>query len=89
MSENNECSFCLEKINKSMNYTITECGHEFHTKCILNILQRYDNCPLCRKILINHISENSNSDNDSNDNIEWTIFHCFFLTCKVKCCRQP
>lgn len=48
-----ECSFCLEIIDIHKNYTITECRHKFHSKCIFRIIQQYDNCPLCNRELIN------------------------------------
>jgi hypothetical protein len=49
-----ECSICLVSLtNKSEEklYTTT-CGHVFHIDCIHNWLKSSDNCPYCRKILI-------------------------------------
>lgn len=42
-----ECSICYNKIS-SLN-TKLSCGHEFHTNCIDDWLERSSSCPLCRK----------------------------------------
>lgn len=44
----NECCICLELIN-DVNVAITECGHKFHTSCLLKCK---NGCPLCRKTLV-------------------------------------
>ena len=60
---NDECSFCLEKIDYNKNYTITKCSHKFHSDCIFRILQRYNKCPICCRILN---SENIELDLENN-----------------------
>ena len=44
----NECSVCLENIGQK-NFSVLECGHTFHTSCILRCQNR---CPLCRSSII-------------------------------------
>ena len=44
----NECCICLESIN-DVNVAITECGHKFHTSCLMKCKNE---CPLCRKTLV-------------------------------------
>lgn len=46
-----ECAICLENYYKNC-YTVLQCKHTFHTKCIIkNMIVgiQKDNCPLCRK----------------------------------------
>ena len=50
------CSICLQDfVNKSTNplestYKIPECGHTFHTNCLMQWFRREQRCPLCRDI---------------------------------------
>ena len=44
-----ECPICYEVILKRINKTITECGHVFHSTCIIqHVLLNNIACPLCR-----------------------------------------
>lgn len=48
-----ECAICLEDCHKNC-YTVLQCKHKFHTKCIIkNMIVgiQKDVCPLCRKNL--------------------------------------
>lgn len=54
---NDECSFCLNRIDPSKNYTITNCIHKFHSDCIFKVVQRYNKCPICNRDLIMEIVE--------------------------------
>ncbi len=42
-----ECCICLEPMTE-VNVAITECGHKYHTSCLI---QCKNGCPLCRKKL--------------------------------------
>ena len=44
-----ECSICLEKLEKNNSVVILECGHKFHDKCIKNWMKIKKTCPICRK----------------------------------------
>jgi hypothetical protein len=50
-STNTCCAICLDeqKINES--WSILNCTHEFHDKCIKNWLQRNNTCPTCRYLV--------------------------------------
>ena len=74
-----ECSYCLNEIDPEINYSITECGHKFHSSCIFNILKNYNNCPICRETLID---KNSIKINDINHG--WYYFFCVKFLCKVR-----
>lgn len=43
------CPVCLENISSFRNYCSTECGHKFHTNCLLRC---NGSCLLCRRALI-------------------------------------
>jgi len=51
--EENTCSICLEHFEEGKNQMIIQCGHKFHTTCMLNIFTTSANylpvtCPNCR-----------------------------------------
>ena len=48
------CAICLDNMsNQNEIYTIENCNHKFHTKCILEMFIEgfTDICPLCRSII--------------------------------------
>tara|TARA_Y100000389_G_C17463982_1_gene523985 strand:- start:468 stop:986 length:519 start_codon:yes stop_codon:yes gene_type:complete len=46
---NNDCSICLQSLSSSNNYTIPDCGHTFHTNCIITWFRTSNStCPYCR-----------------------------------------
>lgn len=50
----NLCSICLENINNEQNYILPECGHCFHTNCIMHWFRSGNtNCPYCNNNGIN------------------------------------
>jgi hypothetical protein len=42
------CSICLEDIQFEKGRFVLECGHAFHSKCILTSFQHGNRCPNCR-----------------------------------------
>ena len=44
-----ECTICLEDLDKNNLVKILKCGHEFHTKCIHDWMKIKKTCPICRK----------------------------------------
>jgi hypothetical protein len=42
----NECSICMEKFNNDR--INIPCGHNFHSKCILDWFEKDMSCPICR-----------------------------------------
>jgi hypothetical protein len=51
-----ECIICFEPF-VTTNYTITGCGHVYHTECITKSKGYCSKCPMCRRELI--ASENA------------------------------
>jgi hypothetical protein len=49
-----ECPVCFEKIT-TKNVTVTKCGHEFCTTCLLKSAMRNGECPMCREKLCENI----------------------------------
>lgn len=55
-----ECPICFEEFFTEKNVAMTECGHQFHTSCLLKSCLHSDNdylCPLCRKELVKEENE--------------------------------
>ena len=73
--EETECPICFEVICSEVNTVITECGHKFHCKCLMqNAMHNGFGCPYCRtemvqKPIVNsNVIENDNvSDYDGDD----------------------
>ena len=42
------CAICLEDLT-DCNKTITACGHQYHTNCLMRCMRTTDKCPTCRK----------------------------------------
>ena len=49
---NNECAICHEPQHTNI-YTLPECGHMFHTECIITWFRVNHTCPLCKNEGIN------------------------------------
>lgn len=47
-TEEKSCAICLDDLSNKRQLTKLDCGHDFHSKCILKWLQRSDRCPLCK-----------------------------------------
>jgi len=73
LCELSECPICMVEIIGSTNRVTTECGHEFHTKCLLsNIAYNGFGCPYCRSEMVeesvaNHLHEDDDYDDDDED----------------------
>ncbi len=69
-NNNNECAICLECVNPEKNCSITDCGHKFHTNCLLKNCEKNNfNCPMCRHVMV---ESNNNNNNNNIYNIDET-----------------
>jgi len=60
-----ECPICMEIIELDKNCVKTECGHSFHSNCLMkSIAFNGFGCPYCR---FEMVEETSDSDEDSDD----------------------
>jgi hypothetical protein len=49
------CPICFDPIETHMNCMVTECGHHFHTNCMLkHVSMGNHGCPLCRSTMVNN-----------------------------------
>jgi hypothetical protein len=48
----NECSICLDNLND--NFMYTDCGHVYHTDCVLRWKKIKNSCPLCSKKIVEY-----------------------------------
>jgi len=59
-----ECPICYDEIDQLKNCVTTECGHQFHCKCLMqNSATNGFSCPMCRSIM----AEEAVSDSESED----------------------
>ncbi len=67
-SINDECPICLEELDAVKNRANTECGHCFHTTCLIkhSVLTNIA-CPLCRTDLADIPEEEYESSDDDSD----------------------
>jgi len=69
-----ECPICMEAINSRVNCVITECGHQFHTKCLLtNVAHNGFGCPYCRTEMIDDIDDDEDEE-EENDRLNTGLF---------------
>ena len=61
-----ECPICMDDINVTKNCIITECGHCFHSSCVMrNVAQNGFACPMCRTAMADDVeSEETEYDDD-------------------------
>jgi hypothetical protein len=64
-----ECPICMLEIEGVTNRVTTECGHQFHTKCLLsNVAFNGFGCPYCRSEMVEEsVSKNAHEDDDDDD----------------------
>lgn len=67
-----ECPICMDDIDITNNYVITECGHKFHSKCLIqNVAYNGFDCPNCRSIMAEEPEGESDDDSDDEyDNLD-------------------
>ena len=59
-----ECPICMDQIEGEKNKVTTECGHCFHTSCLMkNVVHNGFGCPYCRDAMADEPADN-NSDEE-------------------------
>jgi len=86
-----DCPICMEVINFNKNCVITECGHSFHTSCLMkNIAHNGFDCPYCRSVMaetpedeetdyIDYGSDEDDSDEDEDEDAEDELYDDYTL----------
>lgn len=71
MCEISECPICMENIDVSKNCVTTECGHQFHTSCLMkNVAFNGFECPYCRTVMAENDEEDSDEEEYEEDDEE-------------------
>jgi len=60
-TEQCKCPICLMPLGNK-NDCVTECGHRFHTSCLLRAAQNNVACPLCRSELVSQPTSHTLED---------------------------
>jgi len=69
-----ECPICMDSIEISKNCVTTECGHCFHTNCLMkNVTHNGFSCPYCRTIMAEE-PEDEEDEEDEEDDINETNY---------------
>ena len=71
MSTEIECPICFECVEPTKNCVTTECGHCFHTNCLMkNVAHNGFGCPYCRTAMAEEPEESEDGDDESADESE-------------------
>ena len=66
-----ECPICYDCVSNNVNTTTTECGHCFHTSCLLKSCSINGfNCPMCRANMVNNQKNTATTASLEEDNDE-------------------
>ena len=61
-----ECPICMDYIDVIKNCVTTECGHFFHSSCLMkNVAHNGFNCPYCRAAMAEHIEKDDTEDDET------------------------
>lgn len=70
-SENVECPICMDCILDTKNRVTTECGHCFHTNCLMtSVAHNGFGCPYCRTSMAEEIKDDDEDEDDDDDDCE-------------------
>jgi len=68
MCEISECPICMDMIDVSKNCVTTECGHKFHTSCLMkNVSFNGFECPYCRSVMAEDDEDGEDGEDDEDD----------------------
>ena len=63
-----ECPICYEDL-KMIDFTITKCGHTFHSSCLFKAMEQNLDCPMCRYQLL-VVQEDEDEDDEEDEEEE-------------------
>lgn len=62
-ANNGDCPICMDVIEENKNCVTTECGHRFHTSCLMtNVVHNGFGCPYCRTTMAKHSHSHSHPE---------------------------
>ena len=66
-----ECPICMDDIESNKNCVTTECGHCFHTNCLMtSIAHNGFGCPYCRSVMAEEVSNEDDDEDEYDDEDE-------------------
>ena len=69
--EDKECPICYDCVSNNVNTSTTECGHCFHTSCLLKSCSINSfNCPMCRANMINNKKNATTASLEEDDELD-------------------
>ena len=67
MTDHTECPICMDDIVNNTNCVTTECGHQFHSSCLMrSVAHNGFGCPCCRNVM----AETPDDDDDDEEEEE-------------------
>ena len=77
----NECPICMDPIETQRNCVTTECGHCFHTNCLMtSVAHNGFGCPYCRTKMAEEVAEEeSEYDDDESESEEYEQYDDYAL----------
>jgi hypothetical protein len=80
----------MEKIEKNKNKLTTECGHTFHTSCLMtNIAKNGFGCPYCRTLMAEQVAEQELDDLPTLVSSDWEGYQWDFEQELARTLGQP
>jgi Zinc finger, C3HC4 type (RING finger) len=64
-----ECPICYEEL-KMIDFTVTKCGHTFHSSCVFRAMEQNVDCPMCRCQLLEVQEDEDQEDQDQEEDDE-------------------
>ncbi len=61
-----ECPICYEEL-KMIDFTVTKCGHTFHSSCVFKAMEQNVDCPMCRCQLLEVQEEEEEGEDDDGE----------------------
>lgn len=66
-----ECPICMDEINLGKNCVTTECGHRFHTNCLMtSVAHNGFGCPYCRSVMAEEVIEDEDEEDEYDEDEE-------------------
>ena len=76
----NECPICMDPIETQRNCVTTECGHCFHTNCLMtSVAHNGFGCPYCRTKMAEEVAEEESEYDDESESDEYEQYDDYAL----------
>lgn len=76
----NECPICMDNIETQRNCVTTECGHCFHTNCLMtSVAHNGFGCPYCRTKMAEEVAEENSDYDDESESEEYEQYDDYAL----------